>query len=75
MTRSMHTVRDDRHYVVLVGWEEELGTFFAYVFDRLGIDGEPVLAVGQNQREIRTTSRPPVISCRPSASKQATASP
>lgn len=47
------------HHLVVVGWDEPLGTFFGQVFDTT-IPEEPeniVLWVGRRSREFRTVSR------------------
>jgi hypothetical protein len=57
MSTTSYTIRDDERYTVIVGWEDELETFYAYVFDGSRRDGEPVLALGQEPREVPTVSQ------------------
>ena len=57
MEAKSHTIRDDNLYTVIVGWSEDLETFFAYVFERTAGGAEPVLAVGREAHEIPTISQ------------------
>lgn len=53
-----HTLRDDDHYLVVVGWDPDLETFYARVHDRAGGSAEPapVLSIGGRAHEIPTIS-------------------
>ena len=51
-----YIVRDDDRYTVLVGWDEELQTFFARVFSGYSPDGSPVREIGTRPGEIRALS-------------------
>jgi hypothetical protein len=57
MATSSYTIHDDDHYVVIVGWEDALESFFARVYPRYFTDRTPALAVGEECREIVTLSR------------------
>lgn len=57
MESAGYTIRDDDRYTVIVGWEGELETFYAYVFDGSTRDGEPILALGETRHEVPTLSQ------------------
>jgi hypothetical protein len=55
MATTRYTIRDDDRYTVVVGWADDLETFFAAVY-RSPDGEEPLLAVGTSPREIRAIS-------------------
>ncbi len=52
---TSYVIRDDARYRVLVGWDDDLETFYARVYTRLGHDA-PMHEVGTHEREIRAVS-------------------
>ena len=56
MATVQHTVRDDSRYTVIVGWTDELESFFARVYPRDFPRGEPLLELGNTPREVESIS-------------------
>ena len=56
MSSANYILRDDLQYTVIVGWDDELESFFGCVFDARARTGEPVAAVGQDRHEITAVS-------------------
>jgi hypothetical protein len=56
MSACHHTIRDDDECAVIVGWDEELESYYACVFPTAARTGEPLLAAGQSPHEITTLS-------------------
>ena len=54
MSATQYAIRDDLQYTVIVGWDDELESFFACVFDAATRSGEPVAVGGQEPHEITT---------------------
>jgi hypothetical protein len=53
---SRYVIRDDGHYTVVVGWTDELASFFARVYSAASRDGEPILETGTEPRQVPTVS-------------------
>lgn len=58
MRRTSHILRDDNRYLVVVGWDYDLETFYAHVHDRAdgGDETDPLLRLGAEPREVPTIS-------------------
>jgi hypothetical protein len=56
MASTEYVVRDDDRYTVVVGWDDDLESFFARVFSRVSSDGTPLHELGTRPHEIRALS-------------------
>jgi hypothetical protein len=56
MAITEYVIRDDDRYTVVVGWQDELETFFARVFSRYSPNAQPLHELGTRPGEIPAVS-------------------
>ncbi len=56
MPTTDYVIRDDGLYTVVVGWNDELETFFGSVVRKFAPDGGVVYEIGTRPGEVRTLS-------------------